>query len=79
MKSLIETNSSRIIAANALSAPFGVKLIQIRTCLVCASYADQQTDQIGEIHTLDTPKGRAEVDVWFNGGRVSHVGQLRMI
>ena len=72
---LIETDSLRIRQINAVTEQLGLpaRLISIRTVLQRAGYADQQSDQIGEIHTVETNGVRKEVEIWFRGGRISYV------
>lgn len=73
---LIETDSPRIREVNALCEKLGLpaRLISIRTVLQRAGYADQQSECIGEVHTVETEGVRKEVPIWFHAGRITHVG-----
>jgi len=73
---LIETDSARIREINATTARLGIpaRLISIETILHRAGYADQQSDFIGEVHTVETNGVRKQVPIWFRGNRVSYVG-----
>jgi hypothetical protein len=69
---LIETDSARIREINALSEKLGLpsRLISICKVLHRNVYADQYTDCVGEVHTVETRGIRSEVKVWFRNGRV---------
>ena len=69
---LIEIDSARIREVNALSEKLGLpsRLISIRKVLQRNVYADQQTDCVGEVHTVDTNGVRTETQIWFRNGRV---------
>lgn len=73
---LIETDSVRIREINATTEKLGLsaRLISIRTVLHRAGYADQQSDYVGEVHTVETKGVRKEVPIWFRDGRVVRVG-----
>ena len=73
---LIETDSLRIRQINSATEKLGLatRLISIKTVLHRARYADQQTDYVGEIHTVETNGVRNEVPIWFRGERVVRVG-----
>jgi hypothetical protein len=70
--SLIETDSARIREVNALSEKLGLasRLVSIRKVLQRNVYADQQTDCVGEVHTVETNGVRTETQLWFRNGRV---------
>lgn len=69
---LIEIDSARIREVNALSEKLGLpsRLISIRKVLQRNVYADQQTDCVGEVHTVETNGVRTETQLWFRNGRV---------
>lgn len=73
---LIETDSLRIRQVNSVTEKLGLpaRLISIRTVLHRAGYADQQSDYVGEVHTVETNGVRKEVPIWFRDGRVVRVG-----
>lgn len=73
---LTETDSVRIREINATTEKLGLsaRLISIRTVLHRAGYADQQSDYVGEVHTVETNGVRKEVPIWFRDGRVVRVG-----
>lgn len=73
---LIETDSARIREINAITEKLGLpaRLISIRTVLHRAGYADQQSDYVGEVHTVETNGVSKEIPIWFRNGRVTHVG-----
>jgi hypothetical protein len=69
---LTETDSARIREVNALSEKLGLpsRLISIRKVLQRNVFADQQTDCVGEVHTVETNGVRTETQLWFRNGRV---------
>lgn len=75
-QSTIETDSPRIRQANSITEKLGLpaRLVSIQYVLHRIVSPDQETDRIGEIHTVEVNGTRTEVPIWFRGSRVLRVG-----
>jgi hypothetical protein len=74
-ESLTETSSDRIAITNQLAKSAGVaaRLVSIRTVLQLAGYADQSSEQVGEVHTFSDGLTTWTNSVWFLNGRISRI------
>jgi hypothetical protein len=72
----IETDTPRIRHINSVAEELDlpVRLVSIQYVFHRNVSPDQETNHIGEIHTVEVNGTRTEVPIWFRGSRVLRVG-----